>query len=119
MQMRSSREAEALQDGAVDFPWDDLTAEDHAALERMAALLQPECSALAREWSRRLMAALPEQFAVEGFTPESLDRLHAALLEVVLQRIAAGDTAGLYRTYYDLMRGFVEVDLRQRQIGRA
>jgi PAS domain S-box-containing protein len=102
-----------LRDGAVDFPWDTLTAEDRVALQRLAALLRPESSALAEEWSRRVIASVPEQFAVTGFTRESLDQVHVALLEIVLQQLAVADTAGLYRTYYDLMRGLVEQDLER------
>lgn len=110
--MKNSRAEAALADGSVDLPWGLLTAEDHAALERLSALLWPERQALAEEWTRELMEALPERFTGDAFSPSLLERMHAYLIETILQRIAAGDAAGLHRTYYDVMRALIEADLK-------
>jgi PAS domain S-box-containing protein len=112
-----SREEQALVNGSVDFPWDPLTAEDQAALQHVAATLRPEYESLAKEWSGRLIAALPEQFAGESFSRDALDLMHASLLQIIFDRIGAGDSPGLYRVYYDLMRGLVEADLQQHPGG--
>jgi PAS domain S-box-containing protein len=111
MRRPDSREEQALANGAVDFPWDPLTAEDHAALGRLAPTLRPHCAAAAKDWSRRLIACLPEQFAEPDFSLEGLDLVHYGLLQLIIDRVAEGDTPGLYRTYYDLMRQLVERDL--------
>jgi PAS domain S-box-containing protein len=115
--MGTSREEQALVDGSVDLPWDLLTAEDRAALERLAALLLPESRALAVEWSRQLVAALPHRFAGDEFSPQTLDALHEFLITIILERVAAADAPGLYRAYYDVMRLLIEADLQRRPGG--
>jgi PAS domain S-box-containing protein len=112
--MKNSRAEAALADGSVDLPWGLLSAEDQAALERLSALLWPERQELAEEWSRELIATLPEKFADDAFSLRLLQSLHAYLIETILQRIAAGDAAGLHRTYYDVMRGLIEADLKRQ-----
>jgi PAS domain S-box-containing protein len=103
--------------GAVDFPWDPLTPDDRAALARLAAMLRPECPALAKRWSRLLVASFPEQFPDGDSSLDALDRLHASLLEAILQHIASNDTSALQQTYYELIRGLVDVDLPRGQSG--
>jgi PAS domain S-box-containing protein len=115
--VKNSRAEAALADGSVDLPWGFLTPEDHAALKRLSALLWPERNALAEEWTRELMATLPDRFAGEEASPSLLEILHAYLIETILQRIAAGDAAGLHRTYYDVMRALIEADLKQHAGG--
>src|SRR5262249_53773108 len=76
----------------------------------LAERLWGERGAIAAEWSRRLLATLPEEFP-PWVTLKQLTDVNAAFLAAVLERLRCGDWAGLSQAYYDMNRRLVEVAL--------
>lgn len=90
---------------------DLLTAEERAALHRLADALWDQRGQIAAEWARRLVAASPDLNALLDLVTGLNDRV----LELVLTHCRDGDFGRLYTAYYERMYELVEADL---QVGR-
>src|SRR5215475_8926060 len=88
-----------------------LDANERAALRLAADRLWDVRGAIAAEWTRRLMATMPEQFP-PWVTLEHLTDVNAAFLAAVLEPLRGGDLAGLSRAYYAMNRQLVEFALQ-------
>jgi PAS domain S-box-containing protein len=91
---------------------DSLSAADRRALSELGSLLWEARGVIAREWSRRLMAHMPESFVGTDTSLEQLSGLNEVFLTVVLEQMRRGDLAGLSQTYYDMNRRLIELDLQ-------
>jgi PAS domain S-box-containing protein len=87
-----------------------LDAEERAALASLADGLLSARDAIAGEWTRRLMAALPEQFP-PWVTCEQLSGVNAAFLDAVLEPLRRADLAGLCESYYTMNRQLIRLAL--------
>jgi len=97
---------------------DALTAQDRAALKELAETLWDARREMAAEWSRRLIAVLPEYFSAGEITVEQLTDLNERFLGLVLTRLSEGNLEGLYDAYYRMNRLLIEADLHQRPANR-
>ena len=97
---------------SIAFAGEALTASDVASLRDLAQVIWPARHAIALEWARRLIEALPEY--LPGGTPAAgLGAVNEAFLSLVLQQIQAGDLQGLYDLYYRNTRDLIEADLQR------
>jgi PAS domain S-box-containing protein len=87
-----------------------LGADERAALTGLADRLWGARPAIAAEWSRRLMATLPEQFP-PWVTCEQLSDVNAAFLTVVLEPLRRADLGGLCEAFYGMNRQLIEFAL--------
>jgi len=90
---------------------EELAADERLALQLLAERLWDARAGVAAEWSRRLMASMPEQFP-PWVTLEHLSEVNAAFLAAVLEPLRAGDVTGLSRAYYAMNRQLVEFALQ-------
>jgi PAS domain S-box-containing protein len=98
-------------DDRLDLTDDVLGADERAALQVLAERLWDTRAAIAAEWARRLMAALPEQLP-PWVTHGQLSDVNAAFLSAVLQPLRDGDLAGLSRAFYAMNRQLIEFALQ-------
>jgi PAS domain S-box-containing protein len=98
-------------DRRLDLSEETLDGAERAALHSLAERLWDERAAIATEWSRRLMATMPEQFP-PWVTLEHLSDVNGAFLAAVLEPLRGGDLAGLSRAYYAMNRQLVEFALQ-------
>jgi signal transduction histidine kinase len=98
---------------SFSFAGEALTAGDVASLRDLAQVLARSRHAIAQEWSRRLVEALPEYFPPDGSAAERLTDLNEGFLSLILQQIEAGDLQGLYNFYYRSTRNLIEADLQR------
>jgi PAS domain S-box-containing protein len=91
---------------------DSLSAADRRALSELGSLLWEARGVIAREWSSRLMAVMPESFVGTDTSLEQLSGLNEVFLTVVLEQMRRGDLAALSQTYYDMNRRLIELDLQ-------
>jgi signal transduction histidine kinase len=97
----------------VSFAGEALTAGDVASLRDLARVLWPSRHAIAQEWSRRLVEALPEYFPPGTPAAERLTEVNERFLSLILQQVEAGDLQGLYDLYYRNTRQLIEADLQR------
>jgi PAS domain S-box-containing protein len=88
----------------------ELDEQERAALASLADGLLAVRATIAAEWSRRLMAALPDQFP-ESVTLERLTEVNASFLTAVLHPLRQADLATACETYYTMNRQLIEVAL--------
>jgi signal transduction histidine kinase len=98
---------------SVSFAGEALTAGDIASLRDLAQVLWPVRRAIAQEWARRLIDALPAYFPAGGAAGARLAEVNEAFLSLVLQQIQAGELQGLYDLYYRNTRDLIEADLQR------
>jgi PAS domain S-box-containing protein len=98
-------------DRRLDLSAETLDAAERVALQQLAERLWDERAAIATEWSRRLMATMPEQFP-PWVTLEHLSDVNAAFLAAVLEPFRGGDLAGFSRAYYAMNRQLIEFALQ-------
>jgi PAS domain S-box-containing protein len=93
-------------DRRLELTEEILAADERGALRTLAARLWEERRTIAAEWSRRLMAALPEQFP-PGASVDQLTDVNAAFLTAVLAPLRDGDLAGLTHAFYAMNRQLI------------
>lgn len=103
---------------SVPFPADALREEDIARLRAMGDLLWEERAHLARAWTTRLLAALPDALARRPHDEAALYAVNLATLESVLGYLRKGDTVGLYDSYYRATCQLIEADLKRGPASR-
>ncbi len=104
-------------DHHLELTEDALNAAERAALATLAERLWEGLPAIAREWSRRLMVARPEEFP-PWVTLQQLSDVNAAFLAGVLKPLRSGDLAGLSRAYYGMNRQLIEFALQRQPDSR-
>ena len=97
----------------VSFAGEALTASDIASLRDLGHVLWRARHAIAQEWSRRLVEALPDYFPPGSPAAQQLTDVNEGFLSLVLQQIEAGDMQGLYDLYYRNTRQLIEADLQR------
>ena len=97
-------------DRRLELTDDTLAADERAALATLAERLWDDRAAIAAEWSRRLMAAMPEEFP-PWVTLQQVTDVNAAFLAAVLEPLRRGDLAGLSRAFYTMNRQLIEFSL--------
>jgi PAS domain S-box-containing protein len=94
-----------------------LRPDERAALAVLAERLWETREALAREWSRRLLALTPDEFP-PWLTLDRLTEVNAAFLSAVLEPLRAGDLVALSRAFYRMNRQLIEFALRAAPTSR-
>jgi PAS domain S-box-containing protein len=97
-------------DRRLELSQDAVSADERAALGVLAERLWEARTAIASEWSRRLLVELPEEFP-PWVTLQQLTDVNAAFLAGVLDPLRRGDVVGLSRAYYDMNRQLIEFAL--------
>jgi signal transduction histidine kinase len=104
---------------SISFAGEALTAGDVASLRDLAQVLWRARHAIAHEWARRLVEALPEYLPEGSPAAARLPSVNEAFLSLVLQQIQAGDLQGLYDLYYRNTRDLIEADLQRAPAHRV
>lgn len=97
-------------DPRLELSNDALDGEERAALAELAERLWAEREAIAAEWTRKLMAAMPEQFP-PWVSCERLTEVNAGFLAAVLDPLRRADVMGLCDAFYGMNRHLIEIAL--------
>jgi PAS domain S-box-containing protein len=89
---------------------DTLDASERDALAAFAQRLCEARLAIAAEWSRRMLATMPEEFP-PWVTLQHLTDVNATFLAAVFEPLRRGDLAGLSQAFYAMNRQLVEFAL--------
>lgn len=85
---------------------------DAAALRALATALWDQRSAIAAEWTRRLLASVPRPLSDE-VSVETLTSLNEAFLTLFLQQAHAGDLVALCQSHYEMNYRLIEAELQR------
>ncbi len=104
-------------DPHLELTEDTFEPAERVALATLADHLWDARAEMALEWSRRLMASMPEQFP-PWVTLAQLSDVNAAFLATVLDPLRRGDLAALSRAYYGMNRQLIEFALQSAPASR-